>query len=191
VDRAEFRNDPKAFNQNQFGITAGAFTDVPPDWAASALRKPTKPDLWEAILVLCFANQEIPKVQAIVALANGLNLTASGSASDIVSTYYTDARVLPTYAVDDVAAATQANVVVNSSECESTQSNASDPCGSGGTFVSSLGAVGQVQPIASNVVAANYIVGRSTGGNQNTQSVQPSPRRNIVDLAASSSSLQH
>jgi len=71
------------------------------------LRKPTKPDLWEAILVLCFSpDQEIPKVQAIVALANGLNLTAS-SASDIVSTYYTDARVLPTYAVDDVAAATQ------------------------------------------------------------------------------------
>jgi len=53
--------------------------------------------------------------------------------------------------------------------------------------------VGQVQPIASNVVAANYIVGRSTGGNQNTQSVQPSPPTtlSIVDLAASSSSLQH
>jgi len=44
---------------------------------------------------LFLPNQEIPKVQAIVALANGLNLTASGSALDIVSTYYTDARAIP------------------------------------------------------------------------------------------------
>jgi len=114
-------------------------------------------------------------------------LTASGSASDIVSTYYTDARVLPTYAVDDeqqqhkpMLSSTHPNV--------STQSaNASDPCGSE-VHRPWSGLLGQ--PIASNVVAANYIVGRSTGGNQNTQSVQPSPPTlsNIVDLAASSSS---
>jgi len=112
-----------------------------------------------------------------------LNLTASGSASDIVSTYYTDARVLPTYAVDDVAAATQANVVVNHPNVSTQSANASDPCGSGGTFVSSLGAVVGNPLLA--MVAANYIVGRSTGGNQNTQSVQPSPPTtlsNIVDL---------
>jgi len=47
------------------------------------------------VLVLISPNQEIPKVQAIVALANGLNLT-SGSALDIASTYYTDARAIPT-----------------------------------------------------------------------------------------------
>jgi len=82
------------------------------------------------------ANQEIPKVQAIVALANGLNLT-SGSASILsVPTTQMPECSQPT-PVDDVAAT---QCCRQPSECESTQSaNASDPCGSGGTFVSSLG----------------------------------------------------
>jgi len=50
------------------------------------LRKPTKPDLWRLSWYFVSPDQEIPKVQAIVALANGLNLTASGSASDTVPT---------------------------------------------------------------------------------------------------------
>jgi len=107
-------HDPKAFNQNQFDISAGAFTDVPPDyWAASAIEEAYETGFMGGYPgTLFLPDQEIPKVQAIVALANGLNLTASGSASDIVSTYYR-CQMLPTYAVDDVAAATQANVVVN------------------------------------------------------------------------------
>jgi len=54
VDRAEFAAmiQKKAFNQ--FGISAGAqmFLLIT---RLLQLRKPTKPDLWEAILVLCFA----------------------------------------------------------------------------------------------------------------------------------------
>lgn len=196
VDRAEFAAMiQKAFNQKPVrDISAGAFTDVPPDyWAASAIEEAYETGFMGGYPgTLFLPDQEIPKVQAIVALANGLNLTASGSASDIVSTYYTDARVLPTYAVDDVAAATQANVVVNYPNVRVlnplmplTRAEAA------AHLYQALVRLGQVQPIASNVVAANYIVGRSTGGNQNTQSVQPSPPTtlsNIVDLAASSSS---
>jgi len=78
----------------------GTFTDVPPDYWASAIEEAYETGFMGGYPgTLFLPNQEIPKVQAIVALANGLNLTASGSALDIVSTYYTDARAIPTYAV--------------------------------------------------------------------------------------------
>ena len=196
VDRAEFAAMiQKAFNQKPVReSTVGTFTDVPADyWAASAIEEAYETGFMGGYPgTLFLPNQEIPKVQAIVALANGLNLTASGSASDIVSTYYTDARVLPTYAVDDVAAATQANVVVNYPNVRVlnplmplTRAEAA------AHLYQALVRLGQVQPIASNVVAANYIVGRTTGGNQNTQSAQSSPATtssNIVALAASNNS---
>jgi len=55
----------------------------------------------------------ITKAGAIAALASGLNLEATGSALNVVTNYYTDAGAIPPFAVDEVAAATQANVVVN------------------------------------------------------------------------------
>lgn len=117
VDRAEFAAMiQKAFNQNSIRqLNAGGFTDVPGDyWAASAIE-----EAFEAGFMTGFPgglflpNQLIPKVQAIVALSNGLGLAPSGYVSDIVRTYYIDAGLIPSYAVNNVAAATQANVVVN------------------------------------------------------------------------------
>lgn len=54
--------------------------------------------------------QEIPRVQALVSLANGLNLP-SGNPS--VLSIYTDASQIPNYATAPVAAATQRQLVVN------------------------------------------------------------------------------
>ncbi len=54
--------------------------------------------------------QEIPRVQALVSLANGLNLP-SGNPS--VLSIYTDASQIPDYATAPVAAATQRQLVVN------------------------------------------------------------------------------
>jgi parallel beta-helix repeat protein len=54
--------------------------------------------------------QQIPRVQALVALANGLNLTAN---NDGILSFYTDAAQIPNYAMGSVAAATVRQLVVN------------------------------------------------------------------------------
>ncbi|MEH2351546.1 MAG: DUF1565 domain-containing protein [Nostoc sp.] len=54
--------------------------------------------------------QQIPRVQALVALANGLGLTAS---NQNVLSFYTDAAQIPNYAIAPVAAATARQLVIN------------------------------------------------------------------------------
>ncbi|MDZ8087733.1 MAG: DUF1565 domain-containing protein [Nostoc sp. DedQUE12b] len=54
--------------------------------------------------------QQIPRVQALVALANGLGLTANNQ--NILS-FYTDAAQIPNYAIAPVAAATARQLVIN------------------------------------------------------------------------------
>ncbi|MEH1765048.1 DUF1565 domain-containing protein [Nostoc sp.] len=54
--------------------------------------------------------QQIPRVQALVALANGLGLTTNNQ--NILS-FYTDAAQIPNYAIAPVAAATARQLVIN------------------------------------------------------------------------------
>ncbi|MBH8573144.1 DUF1565 domain-containing protein [Nostocaceae cyanobacterium CENA369] len=54
--------------------------------------------------------QQIPRVQALVALANGLGLTANNQ--NVIS-FYTDAAQIPNYAIAPVAAATTRQLVIN------------------------------------------------------------------------------
>jgi uncharacterized surface protein with fasciclin (FAS1) repeats len=124
--------------------------------------------------------------------ANGLNLNASGSPTNIVSTYYTDAGAIPTYAVDDVAAATQANVVVNYPNVKELNPLQSlTRAEAAAHLYQTLVRLGQVQPIASNQVAANYIVGRTQNASQTTASVQSptaTTANKVVAVAASNKS---
>lgn len=173
VERAEFAAMlQKAFNQNQVRqLSAGGFKDVPSDyWAAAAIESAYETGFMDGYPSSLFQpNQEIPKVQAIAALASGLNLNASGSAINIVSNYYTDPVAIPTYAVDEVAAATQANVVVNYPNLK--QLNPLKPltrAEAAAHLYQALVHLRQIPPIASNVTAANYIVGRTTNFGQTT-----------------------
>jgi len=54
--------------------------------------------------------QQIPRVQALVALANGLGLTANDQS---VLSFYTDAGQIPNYAIAPIAAATVRQLVIN------------------------------------------------------------------------------
>ncbi len=56
--------------------------------------------------------KEVPRVEVIVALASGLNLKRSAKASKTLQVY-TDRAKVPKWAVDKVAAATEAGIVVN------------------------------------------------------------------------------
>jgi hypothetical protein len=57
-------------------------------------------------------DRPIPKVESLVALTSGLQLTPAPAAEQTIS-FYQDAGQIPSYAVDEVATATQAGLVVN------------------------------------------------------------------------------
>ncbi|AFY31068.1 fasciclin domain-containing protein [Calothrix sp. PCC 7507] len=185
VTRAEFAVlIQKAFNQNPVRqLSAGGFSDVPANyWAAAAIQKAYETGFLSGYPGNVFRpNQQIPKVEAIVALTSGLRLTTSDAASNVLSTYYTDASAIPSYAVNNVAAATQANIVVNYPNVQ--QLNPLTPltrAEAAAILYQALVKQGQLQPLASNVAATNYIVGRTAG-------TTPTGT-DIVSLAASSNS---
>ncbi|MCC5627233.1 S-layer homology domain-containing protein [Nostoc sphaeroides CHAB 2801] len=184
VTRAEFAAlIQKAFpNQNRVRqLSAGGFSDVPAGyWAASAIQNAYETGFLAGYPGNVFRpNEQIQKVQAIVAVTNGLGLTASstGTSSDL-STYYNDASAIPNYAVNSVTIATQSNIVVNYPDVK--QLNPQQPltrAEAAALLYQALAKQGRVQPIASNLPATQYIVGGTQTGTD------------IVSLAASSNSL--
>ncbi|QSJ17974.1 S-layer homology domain-containing protein [Nostoc sp. UHCC 0702] len=185
VTRAEFATlIQKAFNQNPVRqLSSTGFRDVPSNyWAADAIR-----EAYEAGFLTGYPgdlfqpNQQIPKVQALVALTSGLGLSSSDNASTVNSTYYTDASAIPDYAVNNVAAATQANLVVNYPNLNQLNPQVSlTRAEAAAILYQALVRQGQLQALGSNVPASSYIVASNAGGTQT--------RNDIVSLAASSSS---
>ena len=190
VSRAEFAAMiQKAFNPNPVRqLPQGGFRDVRSNyWAASAITKAYESGFMSGFPGNSFQpNQRISKVQAVVALTNGLALSAGDTAT--LSSYYTDANTIPSYAVDKVAAATQANLVVNypdvkvlNSEAPLTRAEAA------AHLYQALVKQGQLQPLASNLRAASYIVGSTAGGTQ-TGGTQAQTGGDIVSVATASNS---
>ncbi len=206
VKRAEFAAMiQKAFNQNAVRqLSQGGFRDVPANyWAASAIQKAYETGFMSGYPNNLFLpNQQIPKVQAIVALTNGLGVTTSGTNANDLSTYYSDASEIPSYAVNNVAAATQANLVVNYPELKVLNPGVSLTRGEAAALLyQALVKQGQLPPLASNVAAANYIVAGNTSGTQtststttnttttgNTTTTATTTTSDIVSFAASNNS---
>jgi uncharacterized surface protein with fasciclin (FAS1) repeats len=184
VTRAQFAAMiQKAFNQNPTRqLSPGGFSDVPANyWAAEAIREAYETGFMSGYPGNQFLpDQQIPKVQAIVALTSGLALTSTDTASSVLNTYYTDASSVPDYAVNSVAAATQGNIVVNYPEVRQLNPQRTlTRAEAAALLYQALVRQGQLQPIASNLPAASYIVAGST--------TQPAGT-DIVSLAASSAS---
>jgi len=183
VTRAEFAAlIQKAFrNQNRIRqLSSGGFKDVPAGyWATSAIQFAYETGFLAGYPGNVFSpSQQIPKVQAIVALTNGLGLASSttGTSTDL-STYYTDASAIPNYAVSSVTTATQANIVVNYPDVKQLNPQQSlTRAEAAALLYQALVRQGQLQPIASNLPATQYIVGGTQTGTD------------IVALAASSNS---
>ncbi|TVQ06540.1 MAG: S-layer homology domain-containing protein [Leptolyngbya sp. DLM2.Bin27] len=100
-----------AFNQPSVrGATS--FVDVPPNyWAAAAIRQADMMGFLSGYPGNIFQpDQNIPRAQVLVSLANGLNYTASSQTSLGV---FRDAASIPGYAVASIAAATERRMVVN------------------------------------------------------------------------------
>ncbi len=173
VERAEFAAMiANAFEQNQVRpLAESGFRDVKSGyWAASEIEEAFQTGFMRGYGGgLFFPEQPIIRAQAITALANGLDLSANGTPADILRTYYQDAGWIPAYAINPLAAATEANIVVNYPEIRTlnplqnlTRAEAA------ALLYQALVRQGRIEPLANNVTATNYIVGRNNGVNQTT-----------------------
>ncbi|MDZ7956150.1 S-layer homology domain-containing protein [Nostoc sp. DedQUE09] len=114
VNRAEFAAIlEKAFDQEP-SKTAIAFQDVPTKfWATPAINQAISAGFLKGYPKKTFKPQQnISRVQVLVALVSGLNLKAPTSPNQIISVYK-DAKDIPPYAIAKIAAATTNGLVVN------------------------------------------------------------------------------
>ncbi|MCP6759359.1 MAG: S-layer homology domain-containing protein [Fischerella sp. CENA71] len=116
VTRAEFA----AIVEQAFGKEVGktksaiAFKDVPTRfWANSAIDQAISTGFLKGYPNKVFRPQQrIPRVQVLVALTSGMNLNIPDSPTQILN-LYRDAKVIPKYANNKIAAATVNDLVIN------------------------------------------------------------------------------
>ncbi|MEO0397747.1 MAG: S-layer homology domain-containing protein, partial [Cyanobacteria bacterium P01_A01_bin.137] len=101
----------KAFNKTTVRSST-TFVDVSADfWAASAIDDAYRMGFLSGYPNNIFQpNQNIPRAQVLVSLANGLNYQATTVAS---ANIYSDSQSIPSYATTSIAAATERQLVVN------------------------------------------------------------------------------
>lgn len=103
-----------AFNTKN-SKSSNNFKDIPANfWATPAIKKASGSKFLQGYPDNVFRpKQSITRVQAIIALASGLNLKAPANPDKILQSKYKDAAQIPSYAKTAVAAATQAGLIVN------------------------------------------------------------------------------
>ena len=114
----------------------------------------------------------LPRVQVLVALANGLRLSPRGSVENTLN-IYKDAAKIPSYAREAVAAATQEGLVVNYPDVTYLNPTQSATRADVAAFIyQTLVNEGVLSPISSRSQASNYIVRVNPANNRySTQSV--------------------
>lgn len=116
VTRAEFAALlQEAFNQNPGSGTISAFKDVSSDfWAVPAINRAIQTGFLRGYPDSTFRpQQEIPRVEVLVALVSGLNLAPPALPQQVLQSFYQDAAAIPNYATEKVAAASTGGLVVN------------------------------------------------------------------------------
>ncbi|MBV9385249.1 MAG: S-layer homology domain-containing protein [Chroococcidiopsidaceae cyanobacterium CP_BM_ER_R8_30] len=164
VNRADFAAMlQKAFpNQKQVLSSTGSFVDVSANyWAAPAIRNAYTAGFMTGYPDGSFhPTKYISKAQAIVALAKGLGLSFTGSPAIVLNRYYKDAKAIPHYAANGIAAATQAHMVVNYPNVKVLAPNQVISRGEAAALIyQALVAQGVLPPLSAGTADANYIVG--------------------------------
>jgi hypothetical protein len=104
--------------------------------------------------------QSIPRVQALVSLANGLNLSAKAEPSALLDTSYQDAAEIPDFARNSVAAATSNRLVVNYPDKNLLQPNQTATRAEIAAFIyQALASQGEVPQLTAADAESQYIVG--------------------------------
>ncbi|NEQ42608.1 MAG: S-layer homology domain-containing protein [Leptolyngbya sp. SIOISBB] len=152
----------QAFNQASVR-SATNFVDVSANyWASAAIREADMMGFLSGYPGGEFRpNQNIPRAQVLVSLANGLNYTASSQSSLQI---YRDATQIPDYAVASIAAATERSLVVNYPDVQSLRPNQIATRADVAAFIyQALASQNQVATVSSP-----YIVGQSVTVSQST-----------------------
>ncbi len=116
VTRAEFAAMVgRAFPNAPKDRSASQFSDVSTDsWAYTPIQAAARTGFLSGYPGNTFKpNQNIPRVQVLVALASGLDYSPTGSVSSVLANSFDDASEIPSYANSGVAAATEKRLVVN------------------------------------------------------------------------------
>lgn len=149
------------------------FADVPTNhWAQPAIDKAYSTRFLSGYPGNLFQpNQRIPKVQALVALASGLELEPDAPTDEVLATFR-DAADIPGYADKGVTASTEAGLVVNYPNANFLNPNQQATRAEIAAFVyQALVDQGDLEPIPDKARANNYIVkldGTSSPGKPNT-----------------------
>ena len=158
VTRAQFAAMlNKAFSQAQIRNNIN-FVDVPSKyWAATAIGQAYRTGFLAGYPGNIFQpEQNIPRVQVLVSLANGLQYSSGAATENILQQFYNDAASIPDYARNSVAAATENRIVVNYPNVKFLNPNQTATRADVAAFIyQALNRSGQVAAIASP-----YIVGQ-------------------------------
>lgn len=136
------------------------FADVPTNhWAQPAIDKAYSTRFMSGYPGNLFQpNQRIPKVQALVSLASGLELEPDAPTDEVLATFR-DAADIPGYADKGVTAATEAGLVVNYPNANFLNPNQQATRAEIAAFVyQALVDQGDLDPIPDKARANNYIV---------------------------------
>ncbi|HEY9874336.1 MAG TPA: S-layer homology domain-containing protein [Candidatus Obscuribacterales bacterium] len=160
VTRAEFATlVQKAFNSKEIRESRN-FKDVPDEyWAKSVIEKSYSTGFMAGYPYKRFRPEEnISRVQALVSLSSGLNLSAkSGTQTALKS--YSDANEIPKYAVDKVVAATEKGIGVNDRNVNYLNPNQPATRGDVAAFIyQAKVSKGEIKPIATQVQSFASVV---------------------------------
>jgi len=155
----------KAFNKVKIRNTI-SFVDVSSNyWATPAINEAYTMGFLSGYPGNVFRpDQNIPRAQVLVSLANGLNYAPQNTASIQV---YSDASLIPSYAVSSIAAATEQRLVVNYPNVQFLSPNQNATRADVAAFIyQALSSQGQVAQVASP-----YIVGQGIPQNPSNNPV--------------------
>ena len=166
VTRAQFAAIVRqAFDQARTR-SAPNFGDVPNSyWATEAIADAYGQGFMSGYPDSTFKpEQQIPRVQVVVALANGLGMNASGSDNQALGVYR-DASQIPDYAQGPVAAATENEIVVSYPDVNRLQPGQTATRADVAAFIyQALVAEGELPALAADLNATDYIVGYDGSG---------------------------
>ncbi|GAB4276826.1 MAG: hypothetical protein Fur0025_02340 [Oscillatoriaceae cyanobacterium] len=162
VTRAQFAAIvQKAFPQSRIRNPI-QFADVPAShWAYNAVQTAYGIGFLQGYPNGVFQpDQNIPRAQVLVALSSGLKLTSAAAPNTVLNNYFQDASAIPSYAINQVAAAAEKGIAVNYPNPAFLNPNTIATRAEVAAFVyQALVNAGQLPPLKATDMATRYIVG--------------------------------
>ncbi|MEQ9484895.1 S-layer homology domain-containing protein [Coleofasciculus sp. F4-SAH-05] len=162
VTRAQFAAMIRQAFEQPLERPATQFSDIPANfWALDAIQEAYRMGFMEGYPNNIFLpDQNIPRVQVLVALVSGLDLSAPAQSTALLNQAFQDAAQIPDWAQTSIAAATVNQMVVNYPNVAFLNPNQTATRADVAAFIyQALVSQGQLPQIPPTTVASRYIVG--------------------------------